>query len=150
MTYYKDFTECDYCCNYDFACRLMAVGWVEQGFSFEKGLVPNNFLEVLRALREGFDNKWLHGTVFRGLHNCSLCGELLYGSHLNLYIPHRGFMFVAPGGIDHYIEVHGYSPPESFIEAVYRCPDPSSPNYRKAVRASNRGYDAPYLFEGSR
>jgi hypothetical protein len=72
----------------------------------------------------------------------------LDNSHINLFIPHRGFVFVAPGRVDHYIEVHQYLPPESFIDALLTCPSPLSVEYRDAIRASNRGVDAP-LFKHS-
>ncbi len=52
-------------------------------------------------------------------------------------------MFVAPARVDHYMQEHAYLPPESFIEALLACPSPLAAEYRDAIRASNRGVDAP-------
>lgn len=150
MAYYQDFTECDYCRNYEFACRLMAVGWIERGFPFDRGSVPEDFLGAFKKLRQGFQEMFFYGTVFRGGHECSLCGWVLDGSHLNLYVPHGGFIFLATRALDHYVEHHDYRPPDSFIESVYRCPDPRSIEYREEIKSSNRGYDAPEFFDGFR
>lgn len=147
--YYKDFTICDYFRNDTWLCRLIAVGWLEHGKPYDTGDVSQDVLSRLRELREEFDKALFPSTTFRGLHQCSICEStgharaLLDGSHVNLFIPHQGFVFVAPGRVDHYIEVHGYLPPESFALSVLQCHSPLSPEYRKAMKAANRGCDAP-------
>jgi hypothetical protein len=151
MTYYKDFTVCHYFNTGDWLCRLMAVGWLEQWKPFPRGEVPIGAVERLWLLRQEFKEAFPH-ILFRGWHNCTICEYTsgattpLKDSHINLFIPCEGFVFVAPGRIDHYIECHGYQPPESFLNAVLECPSPLSNKYREMIRAVNRGYDPP-LYE---
>jgi hypothetical protein len=148
MAYYKDFTPCTYFDESSWLCRLMAIGWLEQGKPFPKGLTDNVAVERIHVLRDEFRTAF-PSIVFRGLHDCSLCaarnaaGATLDQSHINLFIPYRGFVFVAPARVDHYIHAHEYLPPESFVEALLVCPSPLSAEYRSAIQASNRGVDAP-------
>ena len=150
MAHYQDFTVCDYLSKpwEKWLCRLMAIGWIEHGYPFDKGPVDAAVVEKLRALRAGFADAFPERRC-RGLHDCSICERVdraharLEGSHVNLFIPHRGFVFLAPGRIDHHIEAHGYRPPESFSDAVMACPSPSSDKFRELLRLSNRGVDAP-------
>ena len=148
MAYYKDFSVCDYSDRDTWLCRLMAIGWIEQGKPFEKGRVDTAVLVRIQSLRDEFSTAF-PSFNFRGLHTCSICKihnpshAPLDGSNVNLYIPHRGFVFVAPARVDHYIEVHKYLPPESFLESLLACPSPLSPEYRELIQASNRGFDAP-------
>jgi hypothetical protein len=127
----------------------MAIGWLESGHKFPTGNVNSSLREKLVSLRDEFVESKFPGTSFRGLHVCSLCkeGKNLSESHINLFVPTRGFVYVAPGRIDHYIEAHRYSPPEHFVDAVIQCPSPASVEYRQLMSAANRGHDAP-LFGG--
>jgi hypothetical protein len=136
----------------EWLCRLMAIGWLEKGREYNKGGVGAEIVEKLKSLSQAFVGTF-PSVIYRGLHTCTLCPiptvgyDSLPGSDINLFIPTRGFVYVAPGRIDHYIEVHGYSPPEGFAEAVLTCPNPRSSEYRKRMAESNRGYDAPIFFE---
>jgi hypothetical protein len=151
MTYYKDLTVCGYFPASAWHCRLIAVGWIEYAEPFEKGAVPARVVEKLQALRQDFSETF-RSILFRGLHSCSICEpsgdarDYLADSHVNLFIPHQGFVFVAPGRVDHYIEAHGYQPPESFVTSVLECPPPSSAEFRELIRVANRGVEAP-LYE---
>jgi len=148
MTYYKDFTECTYFNNKEWQCRLMAIGWLENGKPYDKGSVYSDVLDKIKLLNKEF-RKAFPEIVFRGLHGCSLCKEKsnkenhLDNSCVNLFIPHQGFVFVAPGRIDHYIEEHGYKPPQSFIDSVLECHPPISIQYKNAMKSSNRGVNVP-------
>lgn len=150
MTYYADFTVCDYFPSGEWLCRLIAVGWIEHGRPFPQGEVRSDLTTKIRNLREEF-GRWRPDLAVRGQHVCSICrashGEPapLDGSDINLFIPHPGFVFVAPGRVDHYIDHHGYLPPESFIDAVLACPSPSTDAYRDRLSASNRGVEAPFF-----
>lgn len=153
MAYYKDFTPCTYFDGSGWLCRLMAIGWLERAKPFPKGRTDNLAVERIHVLREEF-LKAFPSIAFRGQHDCSLCaarnggGATLDHSHINLFIPHRGFVFVAPARVDHYIRAHEYLPPETFIEAILACPSPLSAEYRSAIQSSNRGVDAP-LFKSA-
>jgi hypothetical protein len=119
---------------------------------FPKGPTDKLVVEQVNVLRDQFTRAF-PSLAFRGLHQCSLCAErhhaeaALEQSHINLFIPHRGFVFVAPARVDHYIQVqvHEYCPPSSFVEALLACPNQLSVEYRIAVQASNRGVDSPLL-----
>ena len=140
MAYYKDFTVCDYVDGSMWTCRLIAIGWIEHSKSYPKGNADLLFIRKVNTLRANFLDAFPH-KCFRGLHDCSLCEAAgrLEDSHFNLYIPLGGLVFVAPGRIDHYLEVHNYLPPESFISAVMDCPSPLTEEYRELMRAANRG-----------
>jgi hypothetical protein len=83
-----------------------------------------------------------------GFHNCSLCAKTgietagIMWSRI-VYIPGDSEVFVAPGGVVHYIESHMYLPPAIFIEAVLKCPAPDSSAYWAAMTQSNAGVSPP-------
>ena len=54
----------------------------------------------------------------------------------DLFIPGRGFLYVAPELVVHYMNAHGYAPPAEFCDAVMACPDVDTPAYRKALLAN--------------
>ncbi len=148
MAYYKDLTVCRYFPAESWLCRLISVGWIEFGKPYSKGRVSAEILNKLEVLRREFLMVFPEHK-FRGLHQCTICeyecgcSEVLDCSHVNLFLPFEGFVFVAPGRIDHYIEKHNYLPPESFLESVLKCPSPSSVEFRELIKVANRGYDAP-------
>jgi hypothetical protein len=89
---------------------------------FELRTVDPRAVEKLKSIRREFG--WRFPNIScGGLHNCSICAASSDGSgtltesHINLFV-----------AVDHYIETHGYAPPDSFIEAVL---------------AANRHCDAP-------
>jgi hypothetical protein len=53
---------------------------------------------------------------------------------VNLFVPGRACVYVAPSLIAHYIQAHRYSPPKEFVEAVLRCPETHSEEYVHARR----------------
>lgn len=148
MAYYQDFTPCTYFDTDAWLCRLMAIGWIEHGRPFPRGPVDSRVAERIATLRREFGQAF-PAIAFRGLHHCSLCEASGKGlspleqSRFNLFVPHRGFVFVAPGRVDHAILAHGYQPPESFLQSLMDCPSPLSESFRQAIRAANRGEDAP-------
>lgn len=54
----------------------------------------------------------------------------------SLFIPGDGVIYVAPVSLSHYIDAHGYRPPERFEQAVERCPAMRSSAYFQALLAS--------------
>ena len=64
----------------------------------------------------------------------SIDGQLVEMGTANLWIPGDGCVYVAPSLIAHYIRAHRYAPPQTFVEAVLRCPDIHTEEYRKASR----------------
>jgi hypothetical protein len=62
--------------------------------------------------------------------------RLINGEHMmlgadNIFVPHGDVMYVAPTLILHYVEIHGYRPPEEFLRALASA-DPASREYRTA------------------
>jgi hypothetical protein len=69
-----------------------------------------------------------------GTHECDLClyeGEV-HGVN-NIFVPGEEFLFVCPELIVHYMNAHGYQPPDAFCAAVLRCPPMKSMEYLKLV-----------------
>src|SRR5205823_2146919 len=65
---------------------------------------------------------------FGGLHQCEFCGQA-YGLD-NLGVPSGDLLFVFPDLIVHYVEQHGYKPPEEFIAALFRSPFPDTEEFQ--------------------
>ena len=111
------------------------VGWLDAAHEYSKGPVSPEFVRLLSELcRAGV----LH---MRGWHMCNLCvpdeerrsysdlvptlvkaegGDYSVG-HAEIRVPGLGgVMYAAPDMVIHYVVVHGYRPPDGFIEAVLR------------------------------
>jgi len=159
MAHFTDLSPCQYHSGpFDYlnwSCPLVAVGWLEHPNAFNSGEVPTHFASKLRALAEQAGEAFPE-IQFRGLHDCSLCAfkvdgtSSLSGSHINLFIPGHHQVFVAPGRIDHYIEVHSYQPPFEFIDSVLSCPMPGSSEYRRRMTSANDGSESPLFLDQAR
>lgn len=132
----------------NWTCPLLAVGWLEYPHAFSCGAVPDAIVPKLKQIVEQVHSAYQH-YCFRGVMTCSICraaGLPSPGpvwSQENIFVPGDGVVYIAPGGIVHYIEVHSYLPPPGFNESVLRCPDLRSKEYRQALRVSNAGIDPP-------
>jgi hypothetical protein len=51
-----------------------------------------------------------------------------------LFVPANGVIYVSPAMIVHYMNAHGYAPPEVFCRAVLACPPMRSMQYLKAIK----------------
>ena len=122
---------------------LRAVGWLEHPFEFPTGTTPSALVPRLAKLVEQMHKTFSHYN-FRGCKTCSLCeasGLASPGpiwSQENLFIPGADEVYVAPGGIVHYVEAHLYLPPAPFVHGVLQCPDCDSPDYLAALRNAQR------------
>jgi hypothetical protein len=76
---------------------------------------------------------------FMGIHICELCESDGPAGAANLFVPTGDRIFVCPELIVHYIIAHRYRPPDSFQDAVLRCPDPRGPEYRELFLESGAG-----------
>jgi hypothetical protein len=121
---------------------LVSVGWLDSAHDYPRGSVP---LDFFRALVRLLEDPWQPG-VFAGRAPCAFCqfsggpGSLVFeGKKIqlgaaNLFVPARyGKVYVSPSLVAHYIDAHGYVPPEAFQEAVLECPPMGSLHYRKAI-----------------
>jgi hypothetical protein len=108
---------------------IVNIGWLSRDHAYETGKVPSEFVAALRALVAAPVN------LYRGLHLCEFCPAppiVTTPKGLQLIEPRPGtagngeirvvgsdgITHVAPVMVLHYIEVHGYRPPDAFIAAV--------------------------------
>jgi hypothetical protein len=147
MAWFEDLSPCDYF-GEEYAADLRAVGWLSRGHPYQTGSVPRALFDKLcQLLRQ----PWTP-VSFMGYHECEFCrftggastsvtidsspfvvpGQ----SCANLFVPGERLIYVAPESIVHYIDAHGYRPPDEFVDAVMRCPRMSSAKYFGAIRAN--------------
>ncbi len=131
MAWYADLSPCGYF-GQECATFLRAVGWLERGQPFPVGPVD---AEVYRQLVEMCKNPWEPG-IFMGFHRCNLCLYEGTTGKRNVFVPAGKVVFVCPELITHYMNEHGYRPPEEFCDAVLACPPMRSMPYLKALLAS--------------
>ena len=124
-------------CQLDIGTQVRAVGWLSNDHPFTKGDVPSDSREkLIRHISEAWQP-----VIAAGLHFCELCDEKPFACGTNLWIPTEELLYIAPGMISHYIEVHGYKPPEEFIQAVIDCPVQGSVEFLKLVERYARWRD---------
>ncbi|MCA9639395.1 MAG: hypothetical protein KC492_01845 [Myxococcales bacterium] len=118
------------------------MGWLEPEHEYTRGAVdPSD----LRRLCELAVDPWMPA-VAGGFHVCRFCGftgglecqgiKLTGLGWSNLYIPDGNRIYEAPSMIVHYIDAHGYAPPEEFLKAVRKCPEMNSPEYDELILSS--------------
>jgi len=108
---------------------VVNVGWLSKEHSFVHGTCDDLFLVELTRLVANPVN------LYRGSHLCEFCPSpsvvLSRGGEPMLNPPpgttgngeirvhgSGGIVYVAPVLVLHYVKVHGYRPPEAFIDAV--------------------------------
>ncbi len=138
MTYYPDLSPCDY---FDLTStdptRLLAVGWLEVGHDVPQGIAPP---DARRRLASLVRNIW-SPMIYMGGHSCSLCLGVsvrhaiddVPSSYANMFVPAEDCVFASPELILHYVEAHGYAPPDQFWTAIERCPPMWSDRYFAAL-----------------
>jgi hypothetical protein len=127
VTFFPDLQPID-----DFGPRrakvCIAIGWLDREFPFHIGPTGPPVFRRLRELAKDPFQPFVAG----GFHGCNLCQlEPEARDGANLFVPARGFLFVCPAMIIHYINAHHYSPPPPFSEAVLACPDTRSMEYKR-------------------
>jgi hypothetical protein len=144
MTWYPDLGPCDYF-GPGHAPMLRAVGWLERDKPFPTGDVSE---EVFRKLCQLSQNPWNPPIVFCGFHQCELCrfSSMSGGSYekysisslasSSIFVPGDKVIYICPTSITHYMDAHGYCPPEEFCAAVLACPPMRSMPYLKALLAN--------------
>ena len=117
----------------DFGDHIRAVGWLSVEQPYTKGEVPPGFVARLQEFAEAWYHcsEALNWPIFMGGHECELC-DRFYSSG-NFAIPAGDLLFVAPEMLPHYVEAHGYRPPDEFIAAVMNSPLPNSKEYAAAI-----------------
>ena len=123
------------------ASRLRAIGWLEPGHSFPIGEVTHQeFASIFELAVEPWQP-----SRFLGFHDCGFCrfsegpSSMVFGARRvevgcnNLFVPAGDVVFVAPSMILHYVDAHGYRPPDEFLEAIEQCPRMGSREYLDAL-----------------
>jgi hypothetical protein len=127
--YFADLTPYEYLKGNE--PTVLNIGWLDTGHDFKRGEVPLGFLDRLRSLAEKPANQT------RGFHLCPFCKNESDGTEVGLHTHieqmvkvgavssaeirvcrRDGRSYAAPILICHYIEAHGYQPPQEFIDAV--------------------------------
>lgn len=114
-------------------------------------LGPSSKFETMDADERLLGRLWSHCKISvaptRGIHDCELCpspgahvaerhGErLVLGSAEIRVFSVEGDAYAAPNLIYHYIQAHGYRPPEEFIEALRNGVPPESKAYFERLAA---------------
>jgi hypothetical protein len=101
---------------------LISIGWLDGTQDYVRGVVSHEFF---RALVRLLDDPW-QPAVFAGRAPCPLCQ--FSGGPAAL-----SFEGSRPSLVAHYIDAHGYVPPQEFQRAVLACPPMGSLEYRKAL-----------------
>jgi hypothetical protein len=150
--YYEDLELCRYHSGpFDadtWGVPLLTIGWLEHPNAFHRGPTPQGLVLKLLGLVARARATYPH-YYFLGVHTCSICqaGGLPspgpIWSQENIFVPGVEQIYIAPGGIAHYVEFHSYLPPQPFIEAVMLCPEYGSLQYCDALRTSNAGKTPP-------
>jgi hypothetical protein len=108
---------------------ILNVGWLSKDQPFPLGAVSGQFITALQRLTAQPVN------LYRGPHLCEFCPrpptELSPGGFLRIdpdpetcgngeirVSDKHGYTYVAPTLIAHYVSVHGYLPPQAFVDAV--------------------------------
>ncbi len=109
--------------------HVRAIGWLSSAHRFPlettvPGLVAR--LETFRA-QWGHSVEALSWPVAGGPHTCEFCDR--HRDSANFAVPAADFLYVCPGMIVHYVSAHEYAPPQEFIDAIFRSPDPASYDY---------------------
>jgi hypothetical protein len=102
------------------------VGWLDEEHPFPTGTLPRSVIQRLAILVE-------HGSTraTRGFHVCPFCPRAddgvspghrqARGNAEIRVVDAAGVRYAAPSLIHHYVSVHGYRPPQVFVDAVMRA-----------------------------
>ncbi len=105
--------------------RVFHVGWLSRDVDYRTGRVAEDIVARLRSLAATQP-----ANQMRGYHNCEICNcdEPQFETPKGLYVlgaaeiwvpdPVLPTIYAAPNLIIHYIDAHGYQPPEVFVHAV--------------------------------
>ena len=135
MTHFADLSTHTSCVDSPALLTCLNVGWLARGFEFQTGRPSSAIIERL--------NRFCLVSVNarRGVHACDLCNApklvkfsfahsmyLLGFSEIRIFGA-PGRVYAAPNLVLHYMSLHHYAPPEEFIDALMKCPDPTSIEY---------------------
>ena len=126
MATFEDLTPLSYF-GAEYSDVLRGVGWLGRDSEYRKGPMAVEVYERLQKLL----SRPFQPILSAGFHECELCQFDGVPGSANLFVPGDGFLYVSPELIGHYVNVHGYRPPDEFCVAVMECPDTHSIDYKK-------------------
>lgn len=107
--------------------RMVNIGWLGRESSYPTGPIDGKYrMELLRRAADP-------ANLMRGMHDCEFCDEespieiggvedipdqVWLGNGEIHVTGDDGVVYAAPTLIVHYIDRHGYSPPEQFLKAL--------------------------------
>jgi hypothetical protein len=113
MAFFEDLTPYTYFHPEGDSPGTVNIGWLERGHPFPTGRTTAKFRAKLAQLCERRVNQT------RGFHACTFCkGRDRPHSSAEMRVAGNGRVYAAPLLVHHYVEAHGYRPPDEFIEAV--------------------------------
>lgn len=120
----------------------LAVGWLIRGRPYSTGKTPPAFRQRLLAFC--LEPNTVGGSDRQARCQLAGCpGEMAMVQWEGQEVPLSGGeirvigeadIYAAPALIYHYVTVHGYRPPDDFVEAVTKGPGPGSPEHRALIR----------------
>jgi len=123
MSYFQDLTE------YTYNSRIKGIkniGWLSKPYEYNKGEVDPKILDKLKLMKSNIKTK--------GIHQCEFCHKA--GSSSEIWICSKeGQIYSTPRMISHYIEVHGYQPPQEFLDAVKFGYTYDEPEFKNAMES---------------
>lgn len=143
MTYFPDLSNYTYIPARPNTVPTFNVGWLDTCVDFPIAPPADELLERIWRFCA------ISVSPTRGLHGCPFCAparvnftergdsKLLLGSaELRVFTADGKAAFAAPNLIYHYIAVHEYCPPATFLEALGAGPQPSEPQYSEQLKAA--------------
>lgn len=111
---------------------LLNFGWLDTDHDYTRGQVDSSVVEHLLGLAPEYANR------MRGFHCCPFCGDgkqvvmylsgqPVYLGNAEIHITAGDATYVAPSLLPHYIDLHGYRPPEVVLGALLQEGDEKSP-----------------------
>ena len=92
--------------------NVRTIGWLGSSVpSGSKGTVSSGCLQAIRYYMTAHQRD----DGFLGNHTCEMCIEHPTETHGEFFIDLAHFRFVMPQMLIHYIEAHGYRPPDEFL-----------------------------------
>jgi hypothetical protein len=139
MAHFEDLQPCDYFGPVE--GTLLSIGWLNREHAFRKGKVDRSVFDALAKLST---DPW-QPFALAGRHPCEFCvftggpaqlsvaGVSVPLGSMNVFVPGKRAVYVAPSLVLHYIDAHEYAPPDVFQEAVEACPPMRSIPYLQAL-----------------
>ena len=153
MTYFADFSPYGYF-RQEKPRSVYNIGWLDAAQEFATGPVDAEIVSRLEQISCHSVNQT------RGLHDCNICSSeisitykladktlLLGGAEIRVFSA-EGDIFAAPTMLLHYITVHNYLPPPSFLNAVKNGPVPPMQDYFNQLKIQDYEWDATSTRDG--